>query len=109
MATILSNEAAMQKLTSLRLLAAKEGQPFKLVRFVEDAAYAKTILVELLDGDSQEILLLAIDVMNTFGLAKVDHFPAHEAQSKHREPPMPDKTKAGERPALTYRGVKITS
>lgn len=62
------DQQTLQKLARLRILAAKEGKAFDLVKFVSDRVYAKDTLTAVLASEQEETLLLGMDVMSLFGL-----------------------------------------
>ncbi|OOG82534.1 hypothetical protein B0E41_14855, partial [Hydrogenophaga sp. A37] len=58
----------MQLLAKFRKLSGRQGKPFDVMRFVEDAAYARECLALALDTEEEELLLVGLQLQKAMGL-----------------------------------------
>ncbi len=62
--TFAMDNKQLVRLARLRSLAARGGHAFDLMRFVEDRSYAHQTLAELMTLDHEDLVVLALEVLN---------------------------------------------
>ncbi|MGS5086159.1 hypothetical protein ACVC7V_06585 [Hydrogenophaga sp. A37] len=93
------NPATLQLLAKFRKLSGRQGKPFDVMRFVEDAAYARECLALALDTEEEELLLVGLQLQKAMGLNTPATAPPPAATASPPPPAEPPAT-----PRNTYIG-----
>lgn len=89
------------RLARLRSAAARAGQPFDLMRFVEQRPYAQGVLGELMTAEDEALVVLALEVLNDLNVAEhaAATAPAARPDPMASPPPAPASDAASARRA----------
>lgn len=66
------DQQTLLKIARLRTHAARSKRAFDVSRFAQDRAFAKSTLQQLMDSDDEALIALALDVMQSLGMMKLD-------------------------------------
>lgn len=96
------NPATLQLLAKFRKLSGRQGRPFDVMRFVEEAAYARECLALALNTEDEELLLVGLQLQQAMGLSKPTAPPPPTANASR--PPPPPAAEPPATPNNTYIG-----
>lgn len=95
------NPATLQLLAKFRKLSGRQGRPFDVMRFVEDAAYARECLALTLNTEDEELLLVGLQLQQAMGLSRPT---ATAPPTATASPPPPPATEPPATPHNNYIG-----